>query len=116
MFEITARGIQTVFVLTMHTIGYTHQLELSIHLSSSCTDRSKLYRVSYGGQIYSNLQSKRITITACKGGGLMRGHHYGMLRAIEWHTEFLLHTCCLTITVGGGGGEGGGGCASFAYY
>ena len=50
------------------------------------------------------------------GGGLMRGHHYGMLRAIEWHTEFLLHTCCLTITVvEGGGGGGGGGCASFAY-
>ena len=36
----------------------------------------------------------------------MRGHHYGMLRAIEWHTEFLLHTCCLTITVGGGGRGG----------
>ena len=33
----------------------------------------------------------------------MRGHHYGMLHAIEWHTEFLLHTCCLTITVWGGG-------------
>ena len=90
MFKIAGGGAQTVFVLTMPTIGHTHQLEL-LAFTSAVPIQAVLGIMWWAKLIYYYYYS----IWGGGGGGVMRRHHYDML------CEFLLHTCCLIITMGG---------------